>query len=82
MKPKEVNRIAGLRRWSSPAAHKHDSGLIHGGMCGRRLRVGELEPAAGQTGIGPGPGGVHRVERQIQRHFFNPPQLHESKYRA
>jgi hypothetical protein len=42
----------------------------------------EVEAAAGQTGIGPGPGGVHRVARQIQRHFFNPPQLGESKYRA
>jgi hypothetical protein len=41
----------------------------------------ELEAAAQQTGIGPGPGGVHRVGRVVQRRFFDPSQLGESKYR-
>jgi hypothetical protein len=35
----------------------------------------ELEAAAERTGIGPGPGAVHRVARTVQRHFFDPPQL-------
>jgi hypothetical protein len=30
----------------------------------------ELEAAAEQTGIGPGPGVVHRVGRVVQRRFF------------
>ena len=41
----------------------------------------ELEAAAVQTGIGPGPGQVHRVGRVVQRRFFDPPELGESKYR-
>jgi hypothetical protein len=41
----------------------------------------ELEAAATQTGVGPGPGAVHRVARTVQRRFFDPPQLGESKYR-
>lgn len=35
----------------------------------------ELEAAAAQTGVGPGPGAVHRVARTVQRRFFDPPQL-------
>lgn len=35
----------------------------------------ELEAAAERTGIGPGPGVVHRVARTVQRRFFDPPQL-------
>jgi hypothetical protein len=41
----------------------------------------EIEAASAQTGIGPGPGVVHRVARTVQRRFFDPPQLGESKYR-
>jgi hypothetical protein len=37
----------------------------------------ELE-ASGQAG---GPGVVHRVGRVVQRRFFDPPVLGESKYR-
>ena len=37
--------------------------------------VAELEAAAAQTGVGTGPGGVHRVARTVQRRFFDPPQL-------
>jgi hypothetical protein len=40
----------------------------------------ELEAASIQTGVGPGPGLVHRVGRQVQRRFFDPPELGESKY--
>ena len=40
----------------------------------------ELEAAATQTGVGPGPGGVHRVARTVQRRFFDPPELGEGKY--
>jgi hypothetical protein len=44
----------------------------------------ELEAAAAQTGVGPGPGGVHRIGRVVQRRFFNPPVLGggDSKWRA
>jgi len=35
----------------------------------------ELEAAAAQTGVRPGPGGVHRIGRQVQRRFFDPPVL-------
>jgi hypothetical protein len=41
----------------------------------------ELEAASAQTGIGPGPGVVHRMARTVQRRFFDPPQLGDSKYR-
>ena len=41
----------------------------------------ELE-ASGQAGEGDvGPGLVHRVGRQVQRRFWEPPELGESKYR-
>jgi hypothetical protein len=54
---------------------------------GRRQRfleevAKELEAAAAQTGIGPGPGGVHRIGRTVQRRFFDAPQLGESKWSA
>ena len=32
----------------------------------------ELEAASAQTGVGPGPGLVHRVARTVQRRFFVP----------
>ena len=35
----------------------------------------ELEAAAAQTGVAPGPGVVHRVGRIVQRRFFDPPEL-------
>jgi hypothetical protein len=35
----------------------------------------EIEAAAEQTGIAPGPGVVHRVARAVQRRFFDPPEL-------
>ena len=41
----------------------------------------ELEAASAQTGVGPGLGVLHRVGRVIQRRYFDPPQLGESKYR-
>jgi hypothetical protein len=41
----------------------------------------ELEAASAQTGVGPGLGVLHRVGRTVQRRFFDPPQLSESKYR-
>ena len=37
--------------------------------------VAELEAAAAQTGVGIGPGAVHRVARTVQRRSFDPPQL-------
>jgi hypothetical protein len=40
----------------------------------------ELEAASAQTGVGPALGVLHRVARTVQRRFFDPPQLGESKY--
>ena len=40
-----------------------------------------LEAEAERTGVAPGPGGVHRVGRVVQRRYFDPPELGESKYR-
>ena len=37
----------------------------------------ELEAAALETGVSPGPGVVHRVGRVIQRRYFDPPTLGE-----
>ena len=34
-----------------------------------------IEEEAARTGIGPGPGVVHRVARGAQRRFFVPPEL-------
>jgi hypothetical protein len=41
----------------------------------------EIEAAGERSGVGPGPGVVHRVGRVVQRRFFDPPELGESKYR-
>ena len=41
----------------------------------------ELEAAALETGVSPGADGVHRVGRVVQRRYFDPPELGESKYR-
>jgi hypothetical protein len=41
----------------------------------------EIEAASAQTGVGPGLGVLHRVGRVVQRRFFDPPVLRESKYR-
>jgi hypothetical protein len=35
----------------------------------------ELEAASAQTGVGPGLGVLHRVERVVQRKYWDPPQL-------
>jgi hypothetical protein len=42
----------------------------------------ELEAASAQTGVGPGPGLVHRVARTVQRRFFDPPALPHASPRA
>ena len=34
-----------------------------------------IKEEAARTGIGPGPGVVHRVARGVQRRFFVPPEL-------
>jgi hypothetical protein len=34
-----------------------------------------IEEEAARTGIGHGPGVVHRVARTVQRRFFDPPEL-------
>ena len=35
----------------------------------------ELEAASAQTGVGAGPGALHRIGRVVQRKYFDPPQL-------
>jgi hypothetical protein len=35
----------------------------------------EIEAASAQTGVGPGPGVLHRVGRVVQRKYWDPPQL-------
>ena len=41
----------------------------------------ELEASAERTRVGPGPGVAHRIARLVQRRFFDPPELEESKPR-
>jgi hypothetical protein len=38
------------------------------------LEVTAAIEASGQAGVSPGPGGVHRVARTVQRKFWDPPQ--------
>jgi hypothetical protein len=40
-----------------------------------------IEEAAARTGVGPGPGLMHRVARGVQRRFFDPPNLDEEPHR-
>jgi hypothetical protein len=40
-----------------------------------------IEEEAARTGIGPGPGVLHRVARGVQRRYFDPPELPNSSPR-
>jgi hypothetical protein len=40
-----------------------------------------IEDEAAQTGIGSGPGALHRIGRVVQRRYFTPPELPNSSPR-